>query len=372
MFTKFSVMKRFSLILYIGAISVLGILLITASCKKEDSDDNTPADKSPSLTFLTGTGYVSSDVTLEASRTFKVGVLGSKNPNTNIDIATFTVTRTFNGISETVYENNNVGESYLSWESTEFTNDMTGEEVWRFTIMDYTGETQAISFTITTLAPGALSPSMVFTEGNDFVSNDTILDVESSFLVGINAFASTNTNQNLQSFIIIRTFNSNTSTVYEESNINSATYSWQDTLTARASEGNETWSFIVTDNAGSETERSFVVTTESQHPYTPVFSPTYLVINQGGVELLDFYLTCITDDWEMVKIIVSYPGGLGSEEYIGSGFITPEGTPFTFSNYFEHLGGTWTFSILGYIRSGPHTGESFTAVTTVTVTGNGI
>lgn len=103
--------------------------------------------------------------------------------------------------------------------------------------------------------------------------------------------------------------------------------------------------------------------------YTPVFSPTYLIVNQGGVELLDFYITCVTDDWEMIKVIVTYPGGLGSEEYIGSGQIVTSNTPFTFSNYFPKLGGTWSFAITGNIKSGAHVGQSFVVYTSMQVTG---
>jgi len=103
--------------------------------------------------------------------------------------------------------------------------------------------------------------------------------------------------------------------------------------------------------------------------YKPVFSPTYLVVVQGGVELLDFYITCVTDDWEMIKVIVTYPGGLGSEEYIGSGQIVTSNTPFTFSNYFPKLGGTWIFAITGNVKSGAHVGESFVVTTSMTVTG---
>jgi hypothetical protein len=103
--------------------------------------------------------------------------------------------------------------------------------------------------------------------------------------------------------------------------------------------------------------------------YSPVFSPTYLVVNQGGVELLDFYITCVTDDWEMIKVIVTYPGGLGSEEYVGSGQIVTAGSPFTFSNYFVKLGGTWTFAITGNVKSGAHLNTSFTVYTSMTVTG---
>jgi hypothetical protein len=109
--------------------------------------------------------------------------------------------------------------------------------------------------------------------------------------------------------------------------------------------------------------------TPTPTPYQPAFSPTYLVVDIGGVDYLDFYITCTTDDWEMIKVIVSYPGGLGNEEYIGSGQIVTQGTPFTFSNYFTKLGGTWTFNITGNIKSGQHVGESFTVVTSVTVTG---
>jgi hypothetical protein len=370
LFLKSSVMNRFNLILNIGTVLVFGILLITTSCKKEDTDDSNPVNNPPVLSFITGSEYVSSNVTMEVSSPFKVGVIGSKNPNTNIDIATFRVTRMFNGMDEIVYENNNVAESYLSWESNEMTNEIAGEEKWVFSITDFTGMSKELSFIITTLEQGTLSPTLIFTQGNDYVSSDTTLFVGSEFLAGINAFASQSTNENLQTFIIKRTFNNNTIIVFEASNINSASYAWQDTLYANSSTGDELWNFSVIDIAGSVTERSFVISTTTQSPYTPQFAPTYLTVQQGGVDYLDFYITCTTDDWEMVKIVVTYPGGLGSEEYIGSGFITPEGTPFTFGNYFAHLGGTWTFSILGYIRSGPHTGESFTAVTTVTVFSN--
>lgn len=109
--------------------------------------------------------------------------------------------------------------------------------------------------------------------------------------------------------------------------------------------------------------------TPTPTPYTPAFSPTYLIVQNGGTELLDFYITCTTDDWEMIKVIVTYPGGLGNEEYVGSGQIVTAGSPFTFSNYFPKLGGTWTFAITGNVKSGTHVNESFTAVTSVTVTG---
>jgi len=102
--------------------------------------------------------------------------------------------------------------------------------------------------------------------------------------------------------------------------------------------------------------------------YQPVFSPTYLVV-AGQVELLDFYITCTTDDWEMIKVIVSYPGGLGNETYTGNGQIMTQNAPFTFSNYFPKLGGTWTFHITGNIKSGNCVNKSFTVTVSMQVTG---
>ena len=102
--------------------------------------------------------------------------------------------------------------------------------------------------------------------------------------------------------------------------------------------------------------------------YQPNFSPTYLVI-AGQVELLDFYITCTTDDWEMIKVIVSYPGGLGNETYTGNGQIMTSNAPFTFSNYFPKLGGTWTFAITGNIKSGNCVNKSFTVYVSMLVTG---
>ena len=103
--------------------------------------------------------------------------------------------------------------------------------------------------------------------------------------------------------------------------------------------------------------------------YAPIFSPTYIVDNSTGIDLLDFYITCTSDDWEMIKVIVSYPGGLGSDEFLGNGQLVTQGTTFTFPVLFPKLGGTWTFAITGNIKSGQCVGKSFTVTKTMTVTG---
>ncbi len=361
-------MKRYILA---SVILVLSVLMIFISCKKENGDE-TSIDKTPALSFMTGFDYISSNTTLEVSMAFKVGVQGSKNPNTNNAIETFKVIRNFNGIIETVYENKDVGESSISWESNERAISVEGEEKWTFIIRDYTGYIKEISFVITTVGQGTYSPLILFMEGENYISHDVTLDTSSVFKVGINAFSNPNTDINLLHFEIVRTCQSIPIIVFQELYIDSNSYSWEGEFTSINAEGSEELTFTIFDQSHDHksSEVSLIVTTTIETPqYIPVFSPTYLIVNQSGVEFLDFYLTCVTDDWEMIRIIVTYPGGLGTDEYIGNGQIITQGSPFTFSNYFVKLSGTWTFSILGEIKSGIHENESFISYCTVTVAG---
>jgi|APDOM4702015191_1054821.scaffolds.fasta_scaffold319640_1 hypothetical protein len=99
--------------------------------------------------------------------------------------------------------------------------------------------------------------------------------------------------------------------------------------------------------------------------YVPVFSATSLAIDASTI---DFYITCVTDDYELVKVEVIYPGGLGSETFTGPLMIV-KGSPITFPNYFTRMSGNWTFRITGTIKSGTNTGTSFVATTSVSVSG---
>ncbi len=103
--------------------------------------------------------------------------------------------------------------------------------------------------------------------------------------------------------------------------------------------------------------------------YVPSFSATYYSQDVGGVAYLDFYITCTTDDWEMIKVKVIAPGGAGEDQFTGSGALQLRGEPFTFPQYFLKLGGTWTFNITGNVKSGTHVGESFSTSTTLNISG---
>lgn len=104
-------------------------------------------------------------------------------------------------------------------------------------------------------------------------------------------------------------------------------------------------------------------------PYVPSFSATYFSVASGGVDVLDFYITCTSDDWEMIKVDVIYPGGAGNDLFTGNGALQLKGNPFTFPQYFLKLGGNWTFNITGNIKSGTHNGESFVVSSSISVSG---
>lgn len=103
--------------------------------------------------------------------------------------------------------------------------------------------------------------------------------------------------------------------------------------------------------------------------YVPTFSATYFSVASGGVDVLDFYITCTSDDWEMIKVEVIYPGGAGTDLFSGTGATQIKGTPFTFPQYFLKLGGNWTFNVTGNIKSGTNMGTSFVVSTSISVSG---
>lgn len=104
-------------------------------------------------------------------------------------------------------------------------------------------------------------------------------------------------------------------------------------------------------------------------PYSPTFDLTYYTQPIGGIDYLDFVLVCLSDDWEMIKVKITAPGGAGDETYTGNGQLQLRGEPFTFPEYFLKLGGTWTFTITGNIKSGDHNGESFTVTKSASISG---
>lgn len=100
--------------------------------------------------------------------------------------------------------------------------------------------------------------------------------------------------------------------------------------------------------------------------YVPSFSATSIAIDATTI---DFYIACATDDYELVKVEVKSPGGLQDDTYLGNGMLLIRGESITFPNFFVRTSGTWTFIITGTVKSGANIGTSFTATTSVSVSG---
>ncbi len=99
--------------------------------------------------------------------------------------------------------------------------------------------------------------------------------------------------------------------------------------------------------------------------YVPVFQATSISFTGSDI---DFAITCVTDDVEIIKVEVKYPGGLGNDVFTGP-LLLIRNEPFTFPVVFPRLSGTWTFVMTGTIRTGTNIGTSFTATATVQVSG---
>jgi hypothetical protein len=78
--------------------------------------------------------------------------------------------------------------------------------------------------------------------------------------------------------------------------------------------------------------------------YVPVFSATSITLTGADI---DFAITCVTDDVEIIKVEVKFPGGLGNEIFQGPLQMIKD-QPFFFPNPFVRISGTWTFIMTGY------------------------
>ncbi|MDY0078575.1 MAG: hypothetical protein RBR87_15005 [Bacteroidales bacterium] len=106
--------------------------------------------------------------------------------------------------------------------------------------------------------------------------------------------------------------------------------------------------------------------TPTPTPYMPSFTATSIAIDATTI---DFYIACATDDYELIKVEVKSPGGLQDDTYLGYGMLMIRGESITFPNFFVRTSGNWTFIITGTVKSGTNIGTSFTATTSVSVSG---
>ncbi|MCD4723217.1 MAG: hypothetical protein K8R63_00135 [Bacteroidales bacterium] len=135
---------------FMGLLLLAGSMVFTA-CKKDDDPTPAPPDNTPVLTFIGGAGYTDADAEMTTGSTFKVGINAAENANTNKNIESFVVVRTFNNVSTTVFEENNIGEPNYTWEDDLLANAAAGDERWTFTVTDKDDYTKELSIVITTI-----------------------------------------------------------------------------------------------------------------------------------------------------------------------------------------------------------------------------
>lgn len=104
-------------------------------------------------------------------------------------------------------------------------------------------------------------PTIAFIAGSGFISADATVDVNSTFSVKIYAEENATSGENLKSLKVTRVFELNSwDTTFT---FNEATYAATYNFQARATAGQESIKFEVTDNAGEKASCQLVITTEA-------------------------------------------------------------------------------------------------------------
>ena len=124
---------------------LLGTMTMITSC----TDDTEEPDLPPSISFVTGAGYISDDATIEVNTPFVVKILAEANATSNAKIASIGVTRIFNNqiVGDTAFTFN---DATVTFELTIMSYPTAGVENIEFEATDKDGQSAKISLQITT------------------------------------------------------------------------------------------------------------------------------------------------------------------------------------------------------------------------------
>jgi hypothetical protein len=130
---------------YFFLLIILGGATFIMSCSKSSST----SVKGPTIHFIAGAGYTSSDQTVQISTALLFGISATAGDG---KLNRFLVKRTFQGKTTTVKDS--------SFSAASFNYDLhtvamgnVGTETWVFTIFDNNGGSAAVTLTITTTLP---------------------------------------------------------------------------------------------------------------------------------------------------------------------------------------------------------------------------
>ena len=131
-------------VLFLGAI-----LLIAISFFSSCSDNTDPVPTPPTISFVAGSGYISSDATLTVNTPFVVKILAEANTASNSKIQSISITRIFSNqvVGDTTFSFN---DATVSFELTIMSFPDPGVENIEFEAMDKDGQKAKITLKITT------------------------------------------------------------------------------------------------------------------------------------------------------------------------------------------------------------------------------
>jgi len=129
-------------------IATVTVLLIFTglSCKKDPG-------RLPDISFITGTGYLSSDATVAKNTSFKIGINAAKTEEEDV-LKTFNISVSYDGgASETLLTQTltSAQEDNYTYDMVKNTRNQAGTEKYSFTISNRDGLINTISITITVL-----------------------------------------------------------------------------------------------------------------------------------------------------------------------------------------------------------------------------
>jgi hypothetical protein len=135
-----------NLIFLFLSIMIAGMSFMT-SCSSDDTTE--PQNVQPTINFIGGTGYISSNATVPAGSTIKMGVNAFANATSGAKLVRLLITRVFNNFPYIVLDSViNVSSFSLSVNSE--ARSEIGQETWFFRITDKDNQAKEINLTITT------------------------------------------------------------------------------------------------------------------------------------------------------------------------------------------------------------------------------
>ena len=129
-------------------VLLAGTINLFTACS--DDEEEEPLDKTPTINFIGGGDYTSSDVTVPAGTVVKVGITATANTNSNAKLVKFKVTRTFNNVPETVIDSTLNNLSSFTYTRNIQARTEAGTERWSFEITDKNNQSNSVALNITT------------------------------------------------------------------------------------------------------------------------------------------------------------------------------------------------------------------------------